>query len=125
MKNNKQQGNDFEVETARYLRMLGFWVYRIPNKASGQPFDIIAVGNGKVMAVDCKVCKNDVFDKARIEENQHTAMKLFKRLNPKQDFFAGFAFKFADDTACFVEYDEIIKNINRTLGKKELLRVSR
>lgn len=119
--NNKKNGNEFEKTTAKILSNNGFWVYRIPDKINGQPFDLIAVGNGTVLALDCKVCSNDIFDKGRIEDNQHTSMELFQRLNP--DCFAGFVLKFRDESAAAVSYNVLMEYKKRCVRKEEILKI--
>lgn len=116
---NKKIGNNFEKSTAEYLSENDFWVYRLPNKIGGQPFDILALKNDTVIALDCKVCSNDVFDKSRIEDNQHTAMnKILKCVSKAK---VGFYFLFNDGTECFAGYNDIIKADKRNLKKDDLL----
>ena len=117
---NEKTGNEFEKEVAEWLKNNGFWVLRIPHSRNGQPFDIIAVGNDKVFAVDCKTCLTDRFNLLRIEENQRTAMTLFKKLNPQKKYIACFAFKFADNSIVFVPYEKLAEIKSKTVTKKEL-----
>ena len=56
----------------------GFWVHRLQDNQNGQPFDIIAVKNGRAYAFDCKDCAGHSFPLSRIEENQRMAMERWK-----------------------------------------------
>ena len=117
---NEKIGSDFENYVVSKLRDKGFWVLRIPHSRNGQPFDIIAVGNEKVIAIDCKTCLTNRFYMSRIEENQKTAMRLFKRLNPQENIIAGFAFEFADNSNVFVRYEKLKEWNKMTITKDEL-----
>lgn len=69
--NNKKLGTDFEREVVRLLAKEGWWVHFISPDASGaQPFDIIAVQNGRAIAIDCKTSVTNNFPISRLEENQ-------------------------------------------------------
>lgn len=74
---NRKMGHDFEKELCHTLYDNGFWVHNLTQNAAGQPFDLIAVRNGRAYAIDAKVCANDVFLLSRIEENQRYAMSLW------------------------------------------------
>lgn len=71
--NNKRLGTAFErVVYADFARM-GFWVHFIsPDARGSQPFDIIAVKDGKAYAIECKTLdyKEHIFPLTRLEENQ-------------------------------------------------------
>lgn len=72
--NSKQIGNQFEKAFLKYLSDNGWWAhFMIPNRAGSQPFDVIAIRNDKVYAIDCKTCATDRFAINRIESNQHFA----------------------------------------------------
>lgn len=117
---NEKIGSDFENYVVVKLRDRGFWVLRIPHSRNGQPFDILAVGNEKVIAIDCKTCLTDRFYMSRIEENQRTAMRLFKRLNPQENIIAGFAFQFSGNKEVFVRYEKLKEWEKMTITRKEL-----
>lgn len=74
---NKKLGNDFEREFARYLMNNGYWVLNVPQRADGQPADLIAVKNEKAALIDCKVCSRKGFPLSRIEPNQRTSMSYW------------------------------------------------
>ena len=72
--NNKKKGTEFEVRMCRFLKHHGWWVHFIEPKRNGaQPFDIIAVKDGRAMAIDCKTCKKNTFSIRRLEDNQKMA----------------------------------------------------
>ena len=69
--NNKMIGTYFERKMCNLLSDKGWWVHFIEPKQSGaQPFDIIAVKNGRAIAIDCKTCASDRFSIDRLEDNQ-------------------------------------------------------
>lgn len=86
--NNKTSGTTFEKHFARYLSNKGFWVHCIQDRHNGQPFDVIACRNNKPFAFDCKVCSDDYFALARIEENQKSAMERYLATGNKYCYFA-------------------------------------
>lgn len=88
MSSNKKLGNDFEAELCGILFEHGFWVHNLAQNASGQPADIIAVRNGRAYLIDCKVCSDGKFDLRRVEENQDSAMKLWKECGNWNGLFA-------------------------------------
>ena len=73
-----QVGNATEERLARYFQSMGFWVYILPKKIGGQPFDIIAGRNREAWFVDAKhlEASEASFDFKRIEPNQITSMKM-------------------------------------------------
>jgi Holliday junction resolvase len=76
--NNKKLGTAFEREMCSLLMQRGYWVHFITPDATGaQPFDLIAVKDGKAWAIDCKTCSKPVFSVNRLEWNQHFAFKLW------------------------------------------------
>ena len=78
MRNIKQIGNDFEKEVCAMLAQNGYWVHFIvPDARGAQPFDIIAVKDGKPLAIDCKTCVANTFNISRLEDNQVTAFEFW------------------------------------------------
>lgn len=72
--NNKRIGTAFEKRICDILNHDGWWVHFIEPKQNGaQPFDIVAVRNGRAIAIDCKTCVNKRFSIERLEDNQITA----------------------------------------------------
>ena len=69
--NNKKIGTEFEQEICKMLKEQGWWVHFIEPKPDGsQPFDIIAVRQGRAVAIDCKTCASEAFNISRLEDNQ-------------------------------------------------------
>ena len=85
---NKKMGNRFEQELCSILYANGFWVHNFTQNQAGQPADIIAAKNGKVMLIDAKVCSNNRFKLGRIEENQNLSMKLWNDCGNGTGWFA-------------------------------------
>ena len=87
--NNKKIGSDFERETCETLNRMGFWVHFItPDSATGkQPFDVIAVKDGKAYAIDCKTCEDRYFRIGRTEDNQLLAFGKWARCGNANAFF--------------------------------------
>lgn len=74
--NNKVIGTDFEREFCKLLAGRGYWVHFIsPAANGGQPFDVIAVKDGKAYAFDCKTSVSARFPITRLEENQIMAFE--------------------------------------------------
>lgn len=74
--NNKRIGTEFEREFVQMLANRGYWVHFInPDKTGSQPFDVIAVKNGKAYAFDCKTCTTKRFSINRLEDNQVLAFE--------------------------------------------------
>ena len=85
---NKSMGTAFEREFAELLAEKGFWVHRLQDNQNGQPFDIIAVKNGRAYAFDCKDCAGRSFPLSRIEENQRLAMERWEECGNGTGYFA-------------------------------------
>lgn len=74
--NNKRLGTFFEREVCEILAAEGYWVHFIvPDARGAQPFDIIAVRDGRAVAIDCKTCATDRFTISRLEDNQIMAFE--------------------------------------------------
>ncbi len=86
---NRKLGNSFESELCETLFIHGFWCHNLAQNQAGQPADVIAVKNKVAYLIDCKVCSTDKgFDLRRVEENQVTAMTLWKECGNGQGWFA-------------------------------------
>lgn len=85
---NRKVGNGFEKDLCRSLSAYGFWVHLMTQNSQGQPFDVIAARNGVSYPIDCKDCANNVFKLDRIEENQFSAMSLWKETGNGNGWFA-------------------------------------
>lgn len=78
--NNKRLGSAFERTVCETLALKGYWVHFIvPDARGAQPFDIIAVKDGRALAIDCKTCVADVFNISRLEDNQIMAFEKWIR----------------------------------------------
>lgn len=98
MSNNKVIGNSFEAELAQLLYHKGFWVHNFASKVAGQPVDLIACKNNRVAIIDAKVCSDNTFDTARMEENQRNSMMLFDLCGNDHTYYA---LKMPDDEIFF------------------------
>ena len=85
---NRKVGNGFEKDLCHSLSTHGFWVHLMTQNSQGQPFDIIAARNGVSYPIDCKDCSKDIFKLERIEENQFSAMTLWKETGNGEGWFA-------------------------------------
>lgn len=88
MPNNKKLGTAFEKELCKILAEHGFWCHALTQNAVGQPFDVIAALGGRAYPIDCKVCEHDRFTFSRIEENQRSAMTLWRETGNGNGWFA-------------------------------------
>lgn len=78
--NNKKLGTEFEKDTCFLFSALGYWVHFIvPDARGAQPFDIIAVKDGRAFVVDCKTCATHRLRVQRLEDNQHMAFQKWMR----------------------------------------------
>jgi len=86
---NKRIGTDFENEMCELLTSKGYWVHFIvPDNRGAQPFDIIAVKNGKAIAMDCKTCVSKSFNISRLEDNQIMAFEKWLRCGNEMPLIA-------------------------------------
>lgn len=76
--NNKRLGTAFEKRVCALLSANGYWVHFItPDIRGAQPFDIVAIKNGKALAVECKTLEasKKSFNISRLEDNQICAFE--------------------------------------------------
>lgn len=85
---NRRVGTGFEKQLCMSLSGYGFWAHNLAQNSQGQPFDIIAARNGKSYPIDCKDCAKDIFKMERIEENQSSAMFLWRETGNGEGWFA-------------------------------------
>lgn len=88
MRSNRAVGNSFEQDLCELLFVNGFWAHNLKQDNSGQPADVIAVRDQKAYLIDCKDCAKGYFDLRRVEDNQITAMELWRDRGNKQGWFA-------------------------------------
>lgn len=84
---NKSNGTAFEKEFAERLAEHGFWAHLLKDNHNGQPFDVIAAKDKRTYVFDCKDCKNGIFVLTRIEENQKSAMQLWRECGNREGMF--------------------------------------
>lgn len=101
---NRSDGTAFESIFCDLLAQNGFWAHNMAQKASGQPADVLAVKNGIGYLIDCKVCEKDYFRLDRVEENQESAMTLWKTCG---NMGAYFAIRLADGSTYMVPFDDL------------------
>lgn len=85
---NRKVGNGFEKDLCHSLSAYGFWCHNLAQNSQGQPFDVIAARNGMSHPIDCKDCSKNIFKMERIEENQFSAMTLWKDTGNGEGWFA-------------------------------------
>ena len=113
-------GSQFERIIVRALGDNGYWAHRIaPDARGAQPFDVIAVGYGQVIAADCKVCQNGRFSFHRLEDNQRVAFSIMKAKNENKPNVRIGIFAWYNDEAYWIEYDYIM--LKESLGCKSIL----
>lgn len=88
MNTNRKTGTSFEKELCELLSAHGLWAHNLAQNSAGQPFDVIAARNGNTVVIDCKVCEHDIFKLSRIEENQYSAMTLWRDCGNSDGWFA-------------------------------------
>lgn len=85
---NRKVGTSFERKLCLILSEHGFWCHNLAQNSQGQPFDVIAARNGKTYPIDCKVCANNLFKLERVEQNQASAMYLWRDMGNGKGWFA-------------------------------------
>lgn len=111
---NKKIGNDYEQQLCKELADAGFWVHNFANRQNGQPADIIAVKNGASYLIDAKVCGDGKFRISRIEDNQHLAMKKWRKCGNGSGYFAFLV----DGKTYFLSYEDVVHSGYRVLPKE-------
>lgn len=116
---NKQIGTAFEREMCELLAHDGYWVHFIvPDARGAQPFDIIAVKNGKAIAMDCKTCVANTFNISRLEENQKMAFDRWLKCGNEEPKIA----VKHDGKIYIIEYSRIIKEKSIKLANESVYR---
>ena len=121
MKNeNRKKGNAFEQRLCMSLSAYGFWSHNLAQNKQGQPFDVIAARDGFVYPIDCKVCEKDVFKLSRIEENQASAMCLWKETGNGEGWFA---LEMSNSVVYFIEFSTLQSLSHKTSLSAEEIRL--
>lgn len=114
--NNKKIGTAWEKECCKILRDMGYWVHFIvPDARGAQPFDIVAVKDGKALAIDCKTCVADTFTMARLEDNQKMSFEHWLKCGNEMPLIL---IKHNDSVYC-VPYHTLKKSRNGRVKLKE------
>lgn len=101
---NRKVGTSFERQLCLSLAGYGFWCHNLAQNSQGQPFDIIAARNGKSYPIDCKDCARDLFKMERIEENQSSAMFLWRETGNGEGWFA---LRMANEVIYFLSFSKL------------------
>lgn len=104
--NNRKVGTTFEKQLCLSLAGYGFWAHNLAQNSQGQPFDVMASRNGMTHPIDCKDCANNVFKLARVEENQASAMTLWRETGNGEGWFA---LRLSNSEVWFVPFSEMEK----------------
>ena len=105
--NNKILGTQYEKKICKLLSAMGYWVHFLsPDNRGAQPFDIIAVKDGKAVVGDCKTSSKKTFPISRLEDNQVMAFDKWLACGNS-------------DPILFVLYDGITYFIPYTILQKE------
>ena len=115
-------GEEFEIIVCNWLKDNGYWALLIPrNKSGAQPFDILAIRNSEIYAVDCKVCSEPRLRLSRIEDNQWLAFESIKK---KTSATCGFVWYHEGKTG-FIDYEDAVKARDLGLNSINLEEYSR
>lgn len=117
--NNKVLGTSFEREVCEHFANRGFWVHFLaPDSRGAQPFDVIAVKNGRAIAIECKTLADSkrYFTIDRLEDNQKFAFRRWMETGNPSPIIA---IKHRNRIV-FVGYDELVKKHNGKLDMNEV-----
>ena len=101
---NRKDGTSFERQLCLSLAGYGCWAHNLAQNSQGQPFDVIASRNGKTHPIDCKACAKDIFKMERIEENQSSAMVLWRETGNGEGWFA---LKMSNAAVYFISFSKL------------------
>ena len=114
--NSKKIGTQFEQEFCKYLSEHGWWAHFLSANSKGaQPFDIIAIKDEYVYAIDCKTCSTERFAFSRIEDNQRMAFDII--IHCSSDVICGFAIKY-NLSYYFIPYSFVLAK--EAMGEKSI-----
>lgn len=123
----KKLGDATEKFVCKTLRGFGYWVYNMPMKTNGQPFDIVAAKGGVsflVWLIDGKHVRGEEvsFTFARIEPNQISSMAYAHDFAKIENI--GFAVFFDRDKQLrwfpFEEYRKMAENGQKSVNMNSL-----
>ena len=116
---NRKDGAEFERQLCLSLAGYGFWAHNLAQNNQGQPFDVIAARNGKTYPIDCKVCAKDIFKMERVEENQSSAMMLWRETGNGEGWFA---LKMSNAAVFFISFSalERLSCLKKVLSTSEI-----
>lgn len=104
---NKKIGNTFETALCNLLFQNGFWAHNMTQNAAGQPADVIAVKEHYHTLIDCKALSQQrAFPFSRVEDNQRSAMELFRQ---RGFWCCWFALLLPDGEIRMLKYEDILK----------------
>lgn len=111
----KKVGNACEVELIKKLIAKRYWCHLFASTLSGQPCDIIAFNDTKLLMIDAKHCDKDKFYTSRVEANQRTCFDMVESVRGK---ICGFAIYFeSDNTFRWLPYQ---KDMKKSYDKNEM-----
>lgn len=115
---NKKLGTAFEKKAVSLLAKLGYWVHFIsPDPTGAQPFDVIAVRNGKAIAIDCKTSVAKRFNISRLEDNQILAFEKWLKCGNEMPIIL-----VEHDERIYIVYYDVLKK-NRIVELKECVSI--
>jgi len=116
---NRKIGTGFEKQLCVSLSGYGFWAHNLAQNSQGQPFDVIAARNGKVHPIDCKVCEKNIFKMERVEENQASALTLWRETGNGEGWFA---LKMNNGAVFFVSFSKLedLSYLKTVLSESEI-----
>lgn len=116
---NRKDGTGFERQLCLSLAGYGFWAHNLAQNNQGQPFDVIAARSGKTYPIDCKACAKDIFKMERVEENQSSAMVLWRETGNGEGWFA---LKMSNGSVYFIPFStlEHLSCLKKVLSASEI-----
>ena len=105
--NNKVLGTQFERKICEFISKMGYWVHFLsPDNRGAQPFDIIAVKNGRAVVGDCKTSSRKLFSISRLEDNQIMAFEKWAACGNEDPIL----FVLYDGVTYFIPYSDLKKH---------------
>ena len=116
---NRKDGTTFEQQLCLTLAGYGFWCHNLAQNRQGQPFDVIAARNGQTHPIDCKVCAKNIFKMERVEQNQSSAMFLWRDTGNGEGWFA---LQLSNGAVYMISFSNMEANMvtKSVLGEREI-----